>query len=290
MNSALAALFGAVGGGARSYGQNTIREEQQAAMEQQRMNELKQQEQARLKERQLVIDATEAERRRSREAGVNSLRMVDPNVQVPEGDFDPQVAMRLLLDKQTTARADAKMTSDREGKAQSNRARYGTLSASGRLPKGMEYNENEDYTTWNGILSQEDAQRAAQSGRQFTVDNRRDPAPSAGKDPVQTLTAELAVKLMQPKAGQLGLPDTPGLDPDEAYRVANRQAMAALGMSGGPAAPAQAARPAAPAGTNMMRGLSGQAPAQQPLSPEDAARAKADPKFRAWLASKGYRL
>jgi len=109
MSNILAALVGGLGAGAQSYGASRFQEQEQRrreqAAEQMRIKTAQEQGEQR---RQLAI-AADADRLRQRTAGANSIRSVYPDFEAPDGDFDPQVVMKALMDREVSKRQ-----SDRE--------------------------------------------------------------------------------------------------------------------------------------------------------------------------------
>ncbi len=287
MSNILAALLGGAGAGAQSYGGSMQREQEQQRMQAQRMAEMQQQEAAR-RRLQSEDDSRAAAARQLETTEATALART-LGIEIPDGVNVNRASLPLLQNNQsakaTAARDAQRLVEARADRGRANEARYGTLAASGRLPKGMAYNENEDYTTWNGILSQEDAQRSAQQGRQFVVDNR--PPRPEPKDMMAETIAKRAMELMQPQRDEYG-GYTLGLDGPAARARAEQEVNAAYNI--GPRSSASA--PPAPAGANMMRGLgvSGGASSLRPLSEDEKNRANADPGFRAYLIQRGYRL
>jgi hypothetical protein len=104
MSNILAALVGGLGAGAQSLGASRFQEQEQrrreAAAEAQRLAVAAEQGEQR---RQLAV-AADADRLRARTAGGNSIRALFPDFQAPEGDFDPQVVLRGMLDRETSER------------------------------------------------------------------------------------------------------------------------------------------------------------------------------------------
>jgi hypothetical protein len=104
MSNILAALVGGLGAGAQSLGASRFQEQEQRrreeAAEQMRIKTAQEQGEQR---RQLAQTA-DADRLRARTAGANSIRALFPDFEAPDGDFDPQVVLRGMLDRETSER------------------------------------------------------------------------------------------------------------------------------------------------------------------------------------------
>ena len=222
MNSALAALFGAVGGGARSYGTNTIREEQQAAMEQQRMNELKQQEAMRINVAREAASAAESARLRENQeltAALSSMNIIQPG-QTATKTTAPFYSAD-AANKRATAANDASM----ERTAALIEGRSSDTAARGETARALESMRGDIRT---GIASMNEAGR-----------DRRQPDPREAPDKLGEMTAKRAMELMQPRKGEFGM-ESPGLSGPAARAQAEQEVQAAYGR---PNVAAQAATP-----------------------------------------------
>lgn len=137
MSNVLAALFGGLGAGASSYGSQRIREQDQERVAAQRMAELQQQEQARINAVKEQAAAAQALKQQQREAGVNSIRSLYPDFKAPEGDFDPQVVLKGMIDRETTNRTNTVQQGSMDRLERTLGGRMDQIAAQGDISKAI---------------------------------------------------------------------------------------------------------------------------------------------------------
>jgi hypothetical protein len=240
MSNILAALVGGLGAGAQSLGASRFQEQEQRrreeAAEQMRIRTAQEQGEQR---RQLAQTA-DADRLRQRTAGANSIRALFPDFEAPDGDFDPQVVLRGMLDREVSKRQG-----DRE-EGLTNRL---NTTLGGRMSE-LE-SRIESMRDVNSARAEEMRARAAAAGinaganatraDKYTPGNSRDPDSERMKW-VMTRVKDL----MDPRGD--------ALDVQSAKAQAERDAAVLFG-GGQPAPPP---RPAP--GTNLFQGISGGRP------------------------------
>ena len=242
MSNILAALVGGLGAGAQSLGASRFQEQEQrrreAAAEAQRLAVAAEQGEQR---RQLAV-AADADRLRARTAGGNSIRALFPDFKAPEGDFDPQVVLRGMLDRET---------SERTRMLEEGRNSRLTETMGGRmseLERRLEAQNDLNAARAEAARAQADAARI-NAGANQTRANRPPGGGSAASGGVPDQASWVRERMLD-----LRKPDRFGDMPpvDAVRRMAEEEYSAIYGGTPAPASPSP--------GATLMQGLSGGRP------------------------------
>ena len=103
-------LLGAAGAGAESYGRDTMQEEERKRAAAQRLQEIAENNAARLAQQTADDGRTAEARAASQAAGSNSIRALFPDAKMPDGEFDPALMLRGLHDQRSEALSRDRMT------------------------------------------------------------------------------------------------------------------------------------------------------------------------------------
>lgn len=222
MSSILAALLGGAGAGAQSYGGSLQREQEQQRLQMQRMAEMQEQEAARRRLAKEDDERTAQLKAAQRTAGGESIRALFPDFKAPQGDYNPDLVMRGMLDRENTNRYNTGQAGQMDRLEKTLGGRLDQIERQGGIQREIAGANNNTRTALE-ILREK--------GR-----NARDDGPA---DKMGEMTAKRALELME------GQPDgyggrTAGLSPEEARAQAEVQIRAAMGM-GRPPTPAAAA-------------------------------------------------
>lgn len=201
MNSVLAALFGGAGAGAQSYGASRMREQDQERLAAQRMAELQQQEQARLR---LMNEEND-----EMTAALQQLGVLEPG-QRATTRTGPMIQQQQIAKRQADMQAE-KDRMARENALRQNRATYNAALQAGRIPKSVSYSDDVNFSEMlkdgriedgqsNALMMQSNA-IAAQSARAAEAAARAAERSGNSQDNTNTrqLSSEYATRMQKYK-------------------------------------------------------------------------------------------
>lgn len=218
MSNILAALLGGAGAGAQSYGGSLQREQEQQRMQAQRMAEMQQAEASRRRLAKEDDDRAAALKVATRTAGGESIRALFPDFKAPEGDYNPDLVMRSMLDRETTNRANTRQSGEMERLERTLGGRIDAIREQGGISR--------EIAGMRGDTSRAIA-AIAEAGR-----NARDDGPDPVKDPRAEWTTKRYTDLLKPDG------DGVSISPDSAMRRSRNEAEPLFGKSAASMAPA----------------------------------------------------